>query len=177
MRGFLDRLFSWACDLAAACVLAIFVLMISASVGRMLGWRVGGINDIVAWLSAGAAFLAMAHAFKQGDFVRVTLLLEKLGPTSRRLFELLSLSIAAVSSAYLTYWAAMSTWDSYQFNDMAGGLVVIPLWVPQLSFVLGALLLSVAILDEWVRVLQGQRPTYVALVEERHARGDFSNDV
>ena len=158
-------------------MLAIFVLMISASVGRMLGWRVGGINDIVAWLSAGAAFLAMAHAFKQGDFVRVTLLLEMLGPTSRRLFELLSLSIAAVSSAYLTYWATMSTWDSYQFNDMAGGLVVIPLWVPQLSFVLGALLLSVAILDEWVRVLQGQRPTYVALVEERHARGDFSNDV
>ncbi|CAN7163313.1 TRAP transporter small permease [Rhizobacter sp. LjRoot28] len=177
MRGILDRLFSWACDLAAACVLAVFVLMIAASVGRMLGWRVGGINDIVAWLSAGAAFLAMAHAFKQGDFVRVTLMLEKLGPRSRRLFEMLSLSIAAVSSAYLTYWAAASTWDSYQFNDMAGGLVVIPLWIPQLSFVLGAFLLCLAILDEWVRVLQGLRPTYVALVEERHARGDFSNDV
>lgn len=177
MRRFLDRLFSWACDLAAACVLAIFVLMITASIGRVLGWRVGGINDIVAWLSAGAAFLAMPHAFKQGDFVRVTLMLEKLGPRSRRLFELLSLSIAAVSSAYLTYWAGASTWDSYQFNDMAGGLVVIPLWIPQLSFVLGAFLLSLAILDEWIRVLQGLRPTYVALVEERHARGDFSNDV
>ena len=35
------------------------------------------VNDVVSWLCAAAAFFAMAHAFKHGDFVRVTLLLEK----------------------------------------------------------------------------------------------------
>ena len=177
MGRLLEKVYAAACDLAAACVLAIFLLMITASVGRLAGWKVGGINDIVAWLSAGAAFLAMAHAFKQGDFVRVTLLLEKLSPTGRRAFELLSLTIAAISSLNLSWWAAASTWDSYQFNDMAGGLVVIPLWIPQLSFVAGAFLLSIAIIDEWLRVVRGLRPTYVTVVEERHARGDFSSDV
>ena len=38
--------------------------------------RTGAVNDIVSWLCAAAAFFAMAHAFKHGDFVRVTLLLE-----------------------------------------------------------------------------------------------------
>ena len=60
---------------------------------------------------------------------------------------------------------------------MAGGLLVIPIWIPQLSFVVGALLFFVAVVDELVQVLRGAKPTYVRLVEERHARGDFSEDL
>jgi hypothetical protein len=52
-----------------------------------------------------------------------------------------------------------------------------PLWIPQLSFALGSVLLWIALLDELILVLQGQTPTYVREVQERHARGDFSSDV
>jgi hypothetical protein len=33
------------------------------------------------------------------------------------------------------------------------------------------------VLDELVLTLRGGKPTYVRLVEERHARGDFSEDI
>ena len=59
----------------------------------------------------------------------------------------------------------------------ASGQIVIPIWIPQLSFVLGVVLLFIAMADELVRVIGGARPTYVLAVEERHARGDFSEDV
>ena len=177
MRTALNRLFDAAAYLAAACVLAILVLMIGASVGRMIGARVGAANDIVAWLCAAAAFLAMAHAFKNGDFVRVTLVLEKLSPGPRRVLEVLSLAIAAVAVGYLAYWAARFTWESWKFEDIAGGMVAIPMWIPQMSFVVGALLLWLAVLDELLIVLRGGTPTYVRLVAERHAQGDFSADL
>jgi len=51
------------------------------------------------------------------------------------------------------------------------------MWIPQLSFALGSILLLVAVLDELVIVLRGNRPSYVVAVEERHAKGDFSADV
>ena len=177
MRQFLDRLFAAAAALAALCVLAIFVLMIAASLGRLLLWQVGWVNDVVSWLCAAAAFLAMAHAFKHGDFVRVTLLLEKMAPPLRRSFELGSLAVAAVGIGYLAWWAARYTWESYVFNDIANNMVAIPMWIPQLSFVFGALLFVLAVVDELVIVLLGGKPTYVRLVEERHARGDFSEDL
>ena len=60
---------------------------------------------------------------------------------------------------------------------MANGLIVIPMWVPQLSFVVGAGLLFVAVLDELVTVMRGGKPGYVIATEERHARGDFTEDV
>jgi TRAP-type C4-dicarboxylate transport system permease small subunit len=177
MRKVLDALYQVAGALAALCVLAIFVLMIYASVGRELGWRVGIINDLVSWLCAAAAFLAMAQAFRNGDFVRVTLLLEALSPPVRRIFEIVSLAVASVSIGYLAWWAARFTYESWQFHDMAGGLLVVPMWIPQTTFVVGALLFFIAVVDELVLVLSGAKPTYVRLVEERHARGDFSEDM
>ena len=177
LRRGLDALFDFAAVLAALAVFAIFVLMIGASVGRFAAWRVGWVNDVVSWLCAAAAFLAMAHAFKHGDFVRVTLLLERMGPRLRRAFETLSLAIAALGIGYLAWWSARFTWESWKFNDIATNMVAIPMWIPQLSFVVGAALFLLAVLDELVTVLRGGKPTYVRLVEERHARGDFSEDL
>ena len=177
MRRALDTLFGAAAALAALTVLTIFVLMVGASVGRQLDWRVGWVNDVVSWLCAAAAFLAMAHAFKHGDFVRVTLLLEQLNPRVRHVFEVISLAVAALAIGYLAWWAARFTWESWKFNDMATNMVAIPMWIPQMSFVAGALLFLLAVVDELVIVLRGEKPTYVRLVEERHARGDFSEDL
>ena len=177
MRKILDRLYLAAGGLAALCILAICVLMIGQSILREFGVRTGATNDVVAWLCAAAAFLAMAHAFKHGDFVRVTLLLEKLSAPVRRAMEIISLAIACFAIGYLAWWATRFAWESYKFNDMANGLLAIPLWIPQTSFVAGAWLFFIAVLDEMVIVLRGGRPTYVVAVEERHAQGDFSADV
>ena len=177
MRRFLDRLYDTAAALAALCVFLIFVLMIWAGVGRQLNWRVSGVNDVVAWLCAAAAFLAMAHAFRHGDFVRVTLLLDSLPQRLRRLLDVACLFIALVSVAYLTWWATSFTWESYEFAEVATGLVVIPIWIPQASFVVGCWLLLIAMVDELVNVLRGGTPSYQKAVEERHAAGDFSSDI
>ena len=177
MRKFLDTLYLAAGALAALCILTICVLMIGQSVLREFGVRTGATNDVVAWLCAASAFLAMAHAFKHGDFVRVSLLLEKVSPRVRRTLELVSLAIACVAIGYLAWWATRFTYESWEFNDIAQGLLPIPLWIPQLSFALGSILLWVAMLDELIIVLRGQLPTYVREVAQRHARGDFSSEV
>jgi TRAP-type C4-dicarboxylate transport system permease small subunit len=163
--------------MAALCVLAILILMIGASVGRVLDWRVSWVNDIVAWLCAAAAFLGMAYSFRNGDFVRVTLVLESVSAPVRRWLELVSLSVATVAIGYLGYWAARFTWESYEFNDIAGNMVAIPIWIPQMSFVIGSAILVIAVIDECVCVFRGGKPSYVARVEERHARGDFSEEL
>ncbi|MDD2546525.1 MAG: TRAP transporter small permease [Burkholderiaceae bacterium] len=177
LRRALDGLYATGGGIAALCVLGILVLMILASVGRPLGWRVAWVNDVVAWLCAAAAFLGMAYSFRNGDFVRVTLLLETLPPRTRRGFEIGALLIATVSIGYLGYWAARFTYDSWRFNDIAGNMVPIPIWIPQMGFVLGTALLVIAVCDECIAVLRGAKPSYVARVEERHARGDFSEEL
>lgn len=177
IRKMLDGLYALGGGLASLCVLVILVLMVGASLGRSLDWRVAWINDVVSWLCAAAAFLGMAYSFRNGDFVRVTLLLEKMSPRIRHGFEAGSLVVASIAISYLGFWAASFTWQSWEFNDIAGNMVAIPLWIPQLSFVIGSAILVIAVLDECICVLRGGKPSYVTRVEERHARGDFSEEL
>ncbi|MCX7135717.1 MAG: TRAP transporter small permease [Proteobacteria bacterium] len=177
MRKSLDFLYDAAGYLAAFFIFAIFAVMIISTAMREFGMRTGGTDDIVAWFCAAGSFLAMAHTFRRGDFVRVELLLGRLGEAARRRFEILSLAVAAAFVGFLAFSAGRFVYESWKFHDMANGLIVLPLWIPQMSFVVGALLLFVAVLDELVTVARGNKPGYVIAVEERHARGDFTEDV
>ena len=177
LRAGLDTIYVAAAVMGAVCVALIAVLMVFQSLGREFGLNTGATNDIVSWLCAAAAFLTMAHAFKHGDFVRVTLVLEKVSAKTRRMMELVSLAIALVAVAYLAWWACRFTYQSYEFKELAQGLLPLPIWIPQMSFALGSVLLLVAVFDEFIIVARGGVPTFVRLTAERHAKGDFSSDL
>jgi TRAP-type C4-dicarboxylate transport system permease small subunit len=177
MRSFLDRLFGASGAIAALFVFTIFAVMIITSSMRMLGFNTGGSEDVVSWLTAAAAFFGMGHAFKHGDFVRVELLISKMSPGRRRFFEIITLSFGSLFTGYVAWSVCAYVWQIFKFNDLSQGLIVVPMWIPQLSIVIGSLLLFLAFIDELFRVIAGQKPSYVLAVEERHARGDFSEDV
>lgn len=177
MRRLLDWLYDAAGYLAAFFIFAIFVSMIATTTMREIGLRTGGWEDVVSWLTAAAAFFGLAHTFRHGDFVRVELLLSSMKPACRRAFELFSLAMATLFIGYLAVSTTLYVYSSWRGGDMAGGLIVIPIWIPQTSFVFGAWLLFCAVAEEFYAVLRGEKPCYVRAVEERHARGDFSEDV
>jgi len=177
LRRTLDRSYVVGGGIGALFVALIALLMVGQSLLRKFGVPTGAVNDLVAWFCAAAGFFTMADAFKNGDFVRVTLLLDKVNPALRRALELLSLAIATAAVAYLAWWACRFTYESWELGEPAQGLLPIPIWIPQLSFSLGSLLLLVAVVDEFVIVARGGVPTFVRRVQQRHAQGDFSSDL
>ncbi len=106
-----------------ACIALICVLMVfQKPLGRQFGFPTGAINDLAAWLCAPAAFLAMAHAFKHGDFVRVTLVLERGGPAGAVGWRSCAGRWPPAAIAYLGFWASRFTCESWEFNYVAGSL-------------------------------------------------------
>lgn len=177
MRKKMIWLFDFAGVLAALCVLAIFVLMIASTVMREMGVKTGGSDDITAWLTASAAFLGLAATFRHGDFVRMSLITEKLTGRWKQRVEIFCLVVASVFTAYIAYSICRFVYESYEFNDYANGLIAIPLWIPQAPFAFGTVLLFFAMLDQTWHVIAGNEPDYIVAVRERHARGDFSEDM
>jgi TRAP-type C4-dicarboxylate transport system permease small subunit len=176
LRRFLAFLYDAAGYLAAFFVFGIFAAMIAQTVLREIGRSTSGIDDLVSWMCAASFFLAMAHTFRHGDFVRVTLLIEHLSPRVRVAFEATALAIAAVFSGYLAWWAVRYVYESWKFKEISTGVIIVPIWIPQLSFSIGATLLCIAVLEQLWEVLRGRKPAYQVAVEERHARGDYSED-
>jgi TRAP-type C4-dicarboxylate transport system permease small subunit len=151
--------------------------MLAQAFARGFGGQIRGTDDIVSWLCAAASFLALAYTFRHGELVRVGLWLDRLGPRGRRVMEIFALAIAALFVGYML-WAVVSfVYDSWKFKEVAQGLIKVPIWIPQLTFLAGVAILLVAILDELHRVLTHRKPAYQLAEEERRASGDFSETV
>ena len=174
MRRFLDRLYAASGALAAACLAGIAVMMLAQAAMREAGLLLRGADDIVSWLCAATAFLALGHTFRRGELVRVGLLIEHLPPGPRRLCALGALGLTVLFCGYMAYAATRFVYNSWRFEEVAQGLIQIPIWIPQLSFVAGAVILFIAVLDEFVALARGGVPAYQAAEDERRASKDFS---
>jgi TRAP-type C4-dicarboxylate transport system permease small subunit len=174
LRRFLTGLYDASGALAALCLVGIFLVMLAQSFGREAGILFRGADDIVAWLCAATTFLALGHTFRHGELVRVGLWLEQLGERGRRRAELFALGLTAAFVAYMLWAVVRFVYESWKFNEVAQGLIRVPIWIPQLCFVLGVAIFFIAVLDELVRVLRRQKPTYQLAEEARRAAGDFS---
>ena len=160
IRTFLDRLYLFAGYAAGAFLVLIFAIMMVMSVGREVGLNIPAGDDFVSWCMAAMAFLGLAHTFKRGEMIRVGLLLERLSGRAKQVAELSALSIATAFVLYFAWYAVQMTYDSYRFNDMAQGVLAIPLWIPQLGYSGGLVILAIALIDEWIHVAGGNKPRY-----------------
>jgi len=177
LRRFLNALYDASGALAALCLAGIFVVMLAQSFGREAGILLRGADDIVAWLCAASAFLALGHTFRHGELVRVGIWLDRLGARGRWLAELFALGLASAFVAYMLWAVVHFVYESWKFNEVAQGLIRVPIWIPQLCFVIGVVIFLVAVLDELARVLRKQKPAYQLAEEARRAAGDFSETV
>lgn len=160
LRRSLDGLYLGAGYLAGLFLIAIFLMMMALSIGRETGFNVKSGDDITAWCMASMAFLGLAHTFKSGEMIRVGLLTDRLTGRPKWLAELFALGMAASFIGFFAYQTVKMTYTSWLINDMSTGVLVIPLWIPQVGFATGLVVLWIAICDELVHVLRGNKPRY-----------------
>ena len=167
MRHWLDRVYQGSLLLAGVCLVAIFVLMIVESVLRKLGSYVPGASEIIGWCCAAAGFLALPATFKRGDMVRVSILVDRAPPALRRVLMLACLGLATVFTATMVWAVALYLVGGWRAEETTQGMIEIAVWIPQLSFLLGVVLLLVAVLDETVCVWRAAPGSALALQLEK----------
>ncbi len=159
VRHSLDGLYLLSGRLGAAFLAGIALAIIAQVVGRFLGFTIDS-TETAGFCMAASTFLGLAHTFKRGGHIRVTLLIRYLPPGLRRLVELFCLAFTAAGLAYFTYWAADFVYFSYVFDEISPGLMAIPFWIPRSGMLLGLVIMTIAVIDEFVLVLSGTLPAY-----------------
>lgn len=157
---------------AGAVLAAVFMVLIAALtlfqvIGRTLGTAVPDAGELAGYAMAASIFLALAHTFRGGGHIRVNLLLAHVRPRLRRALEYWCLGVLAIVGGLFAVFAVKLVMDSYSFGDVSTGMMSVPLWIPQISMALGAILLEIAVIEEFVHVVRGNKPRY-----ERAEDGD-----
>jgi TRAP-type C4-dicarboxylate transport system permease small subunit len=156
-RRALDRLYDAAGVLAAFFMVGILAMVLAGIGSRLTGWFVPGTDAYAGYCMAAAGFLALAHTFRRGEHIRVTLLLERAGAKLRRGLELWSLAAGVALSTAFAYFSVRLAYQSWDFHDVSTGNDATPLWIPQLAMAAGAIVLAIAFADALVLEWQGRR--------------------
>jgi TRAP-type C4-dicarboxylate transport system permease small subunit len=109
---------------------------------------------------AAMAFLGLAHTFRHGEMIRVGLLIDKLPEKSRHWIEIVCLIIGIGFIGFFAFYACQLVRDSWRFNEMSQGVIAIPLWIPQIGYAAGLVILLIAFVDEFIYVVRGHTPRY-----------------
>lgn len=160
--GWLAAMFiALICTLVVAQVILNLVDRVSSVVtGTAIGLTIPSYADFTGFFLAAASFLALAHTLREGGHIRVTLVIGQLPGTLRRLTEIWCVAVASAISCYFTWYTLLLVNESWSYNDLSTGMVAVPLWIPQSAMLLGLAVLSLALLDELVRIFRGRIPSY-----------------
>jgi len=157
MRRSLDFLYDATAWLAALAMIGTLAMVLLSIVSRQLGFLVQGTDAYAGYAMAAAGFLALAHTLKRNEHIRVTLILGRLQGKARRGLEMWALSAGVFLGGLFALYSVRLAWVSHAINDVSTGNDATPLWIPQLAMALGAVVLFIALVDEWVLELRGER--------------------
>jgi TRAP-type C4-dicarboxylate transport system permease small subunit len=157
MRRFLNALYDGAAWLAALAMVGLLAMVLLTIVSRQLHFHVAGTDAYAGYLMAACGFLALAHTFKRGEHIRVTLLLHRLQGAPRRAMELWALLAGSLLAALGAWYSVRLAWQSRLFNDISTANDATPLWIPQLAMATGSVILLIALIDELWLEIRGER--------------------
>ena len=160
-RRVLDGLYLCSGYLAAFCLVSIAITIVLQVVGRFVGLTIDS-TESAGFFLAGSTFLGLAHTFRHGEHIRVTLLTRLASGQIARWLNLWIVSVSIVLLVYMTYWAFDLVYFSYKFSDISPGLLAIPFWIPRSVMAIGLLMLTIALIDEFVSIFKGEDPSYTA---------------
>ena len=166
IRATLDALYAASGAAAVLFLILIAGLTLAQMAGRLLGRPVPSADDFAGFCMAGCVFLGMTYTLRSGGHVRVLTLLARLAPGRRRVLEIVCAATSAAIVGTLTWYAGDMLLVTRSAGEYTLGQVPVPKWIPMTFMLTGLVVFLIALLDELVRVLRGEKPIYVMREEE-----------
>jgi TRAP-type C4-dicarboxylate transport system permease small subunit len=152
LRKTLDTLYLAGGVLGGLFLITILGLIVAQMIARWTGQVFPGATNYAGYSMAGASFFSLAYALNKGAHIRVTLVLGALGRW-RRYGEIWCYGVAAMTAVFFARYAIKTNFGSAKWNDISQGQDATPLWIPQIVMSVGAAMLAVALIDQFLRVL------------------------
>lgn len=170
MACLIDGFYRWLLYLAAVCMLATLITILLGIAGRQFGFDIPGLDAYAGYSVAATLFLALPATLRNGEHIRVTLILNKLTGKARTILEYWCLLAGSGIALYFAWYAVRLVWLSHITHDVSPSADMTPLWIPQLSMALGCFGLALALLEDlYLKIASRERvvaaPAEMARVE------------
>ena len=114
------------------------------------------LDEFVGYMVASMAFLGLAPTFRARRHLRVTLLLDLLGPRGRRVAEAAALIVLIMLAAFLAHYFARAGIRLWRNGTVSQTVAEVPLWIPISIVAFGCANLAIQAVSRLLLLLSGR---------------------
>ena len=105
------------------------------------------VNEISRFLQIWATYLALTYSFHKKDFIRITVLYDKIGDRGKKILDFISTIFIIFFSVFVVYYGWLIAYDSLEVGRTSSTILDLPSFITELAIPLcfGFLLLRVLI--------------------------------
>ena len=111
------------------------------------------VNEISRFLQIWATYLALTYSFHKNDFIRITVIYDRLGQSGKKILDFISMLFILFFSSFVVYYGWLIAYDSLKVGRTSSTILDVPSFLTELAIPLCFFLLVIRVSIEIVRKL------------------------
>ena len=150
----LDKIIKYSGYLASALFISIgFIISYEVISRYVFNAPTIWVNEISRFLQIWATYLALTYSFHKKDFIRITVLYDKIGDRGKKILDFISTIFIIFFSVFVVYYGWLIAYDSLEVGRTSSTILDLPSFLTEIAIPLCFGFLLIRVLIEFIKFI------------------------
>ena len=153
--NYYDKIVKYSGYLASALFIAIgFIVSYEVIMRYLFNSPTIWVNEVSRFLQIWATYLALTYSFHKQDFIRITVIYDKLNETGKKILDFISFIFIIIFSCFVVYYGWLIAYDSLKVGRTSSTILDVPSFLTELAIPLCFAFLVIRVILEAIRYIR-----------------------
>ena len=153
--NYYDKLVKYSGYLASALFITIgFIVSYEVIMRYLFNSPTIWVNEVSRFLQIWATYLALTYSFHKKDFIRITVIYDRLNENGKKLLDFISFVFIIIFSSFVVYYGCLIAYDSLKVGRTSSTILDVPSFLTELAIPLCFAFLVLRVILEAIRYIR-----------------------
>ena len=153
--NYYDKIVKYSGYLASALFIAIgFIISYEVIMRYLFNSPTIWVNEVSRFLQIWATYLALTYSFHKKDFIRITVIYDRLNETGKKILDFISFIFIIIFSCFVVYYGWLIAYDSLKVGRTSSTILDVPSFLTELAIPLCFAFLVIRVILEAIRYIR-----------------------
>tara|TARA_Y100000590_G_scaffold10411_1_gene12847 strand:- start:188 stop:664 length:477 start_codon:yes stop_codon:yes gene_type:complete len=150
-----DKIVKYSGYLASALFIAIgFIVSYEVIMRYLFNSPTIWVNEVSRFLQIWATYLALTYSFHKQDFIRITVIYDRLNENGKKVLDFISFIFILIFSSFVVYYGWLIAYDSLKVGRTSSTILDVPSFLTELAIPLCFAFLVLRVILEAIRYIR-----------------------
>jgi len=153
--NYYNKLVKYSGYLASALFIAIgFIVSYEVIMRYLFNSPTIWVNEVSRFLQIWATYLALTYSFHKQDFIRITVIYDRLNENGKKILDFISFIFILIFSSFVVYYGWLIAYDSLKVGRTSSTILDVPSFLTELAIPLCFAFLVLRVIFESIKYIR-----------------------